>query len=233
MDIVRKIIREEIERILLNEARFDEITGKIVDKIWALIKHSKKQRSNKSAYYLEYKSPLSFKIYVFINRFKATSFKKSAYAVGGDTILGTSSVKIDIDIIAPNRDLEHHLYSELNTELNHVIRHEIEHIVQQPGDNYIDGRITAIGEKEREEARDTYRYFINDEEVPAMVAGFYRAAKTDKVPIDQIAREYLNGFIKVEPWLNDEQIEEIMDIWMKYAHENYPAAKFSSKYETF
>ena len=73
---------------------------------------------------------------------------------------------------------------------------------------------------------ETWKYFTLKDEIPAMVHGLYRMAKTEKEFLDTVMIRYLNYF-KSEGILDDEKIGKIMTKWKKFAKENLPEAKFS------
>ena len=224
MNIVRNIIREEV-CALLNEGRFDKFTGEIIDLIWGAIKHSKQGKKKESSFHFKFKSPLFLEIYLFLSREKSDDV---AYEVGGATLIGTHIMNVSVNIESPNRNFEHLVYSEINSELHNVVRHEIEHIVQQRGKNKIAGRVDAISPKERRKAENTIGYFLSKDEIPALVAGFYKQAKNDKKPLDVVASEYLDYFTDEEDGiLNGKEKDLVMNDLMNYARQNYPNAIFS------
>jgi len=227
MDIVREIVREVIDD-LLNEGRFDWVSGKIVNDIWKLIRDSKVSRKKEEGYLFKYKTPINMKLYVFVKR---TIDKEGGfYRIGGETLLSTKTVRMEVDIDAPNREIERLMYVDINAELNRVVRYEIEHLTQQKGKNYIPGRAKPLSIRKRVELEDKYGYFVSRDEIPAMIAGFYREAKIKKIPIDDVASSYLNYFMEENPIINQEEKGKIMKIWMDYAHKHYPAAIFSKEW---
>ena len=115
----------------------------------------------------------------------------------------------------------------MNYKLNDVVRHELEHITQV-GKNKIAGRVKPSTSRQRELSQKDYRYFLLRDEIPAMVAGMYRQAKTQKKELDIVFSNYLDYFIEIGQ-MTEEQKTLVMDTWIDYVKKNYPAAKFSTE----
>ena len=139
-------------------------------------------------------------------------------------------MNIFVTIECPGRSSEHFLYSDINAELNNVVRHEVEHITQQNTSNRIAGRALPISTKERKKAEGTKDYFLSRDEIPVLIAGFYRNAKYRKLPIDIVAKEFLDSFTGADEMMNKRDEKEVMRVLMNYAKENYPKAIFSKNW---
>lgn len=228
MDIKGKL-REGLKNYVL-EGRFDILTKRIIDLVWGAIKHSKKDEDDDAEYHFGTvgESP-NVDLWVYVTR---TDSDDWAYEARGQTTLGTNIMEIIIDIEAPSFDIEHILYTDINAELHSAVRHELEHIVQQKGKNYIQGRAKPISAKERGKVEGTVGYFLSRDEIPAMVAGFYKKAKHQKRPFDEVVDEFLEYFTgedleNEDVMITPEEKEKVLNVYIDYAKKHYPSVKLS------
>jgi hypothetical protein len=224
MDL-RKLIKEQF-KLILNEGKYDLISGLIVDAIWIHIKDSKEDYNNNPEEndVLFYKQHIKFKNLEFdlqteINRVESEDF---AFNVDGASDVDFIAIKIVINPIQ-----EELLYNKLNAVLQDTIRHEIEHITQIKGGISTKPQrpdITPLEVREmiKSDPSRTYEYFLLPEEIPAMVYGMYRQAKTSKLPITYIFNDYLDYFVETEKTITPEQKQEIINVWTKYAEKHLP-----------
>ena len=63
--------------------------------------------------------------------------------------------------------------------------------------------------------------------MPALVHGFYRRAKLEKRPLDDIMIEDLDSEIE-RGNLSSKQAQKLLQIWVDYAKKNLPKAKYST-----
>ena len=71
-----------------------------------------------------------------------------------------------------------------------------------------------------------YDYFLQSDEIPAFVSGFYLKAKRLKVPIDILMSDFLDMFI-VDNRIDKKQKGNIITHWTKYILKHYKSAIFS------
>jgi len=188
------------------------------------------------------KSKLKFTLVLHAFRDKAID---SPFRISSET--GTDDIEILIQL---NPIVEQRGYNELNAKLQNLIRHEFEHLTQSsdedaesakpekqlPGDDKMKATIHAmmskieaggISEKEKEDMSNSLvTFFTFPDEIPALVQGLYREAKTKKAPLDIIFREYLEEFSNV---LTNKAVNSIENEWIKYAAKNLPAAQYSER----
>lgn len=222
---LKKIIQEQVSTIL-NEGRYDAISGVIVDAVWKSVRDSKKDYEENPIEneVVVYNYPANFKdikfeLQIIINRIIGDNF---AYRVDGASDLGFIMIKLDI-----NPKVEPKLYNEINPKLQDVARHEIEHLNQFEGKTEKQ-KITPpeIRKKIQEDPSKTAEYFLLPDEIPAMVHGLYRMAKTKKIPIVDAFESYLDYFVNVENVISELDKEKIMDEWIDFAKKYIPQAKF-------
>jgi hypothetical protein len=140
-----------------------------------------------------------------------------------------------------NSDYEPQVYENLYYKINEDIRHEIEHYVQ------------TIDKKEREEYKEkgieeptrfrdrnqplipntadyetTFEHHMDPSEVEALVHGFYRRAKLEKLPLDVVMTRDLEHEMK-EGNLTEDEAKELFTTWLSYAKRNLPRAIYSIK----
>jgi hypothetical protein len=108
-----------------------------------------------------------------------------------------NQIEIDIDI-ADDADID--VMYELIGELNDVVTHEFEHAKQtKRGYEFPDVEYTQ-----------PKRYYLQQHEIEAQVAGFKRKAKLQKRPIDEVIREYFEKR-KIKKQLINLFVERLMD----------------------
>jgi hypothetical protein len=127
----------------------------------------------------------------------------------------TPEVMVDL-LINPDREPE--LYVELFYKLQDAIRHEFQHLTQG-GPNKKHGRVPPSSMAHREEADDSYKYFLLPDEIPAMIAGMERRAKLEKRPFESILIDYLTPFLKYK-FLTKDQFDEILKTYLEYRKKN-------------
>lgn len=123
-------------------------------------------------------------------------------------------------------DAESLSYDKLNYKLIEYVRHELEHFLQK-GINASDGHYAKTSDSARRKAESSYKYFLLDEEIPAMVAGMYTTAVKRRMPLDQVFSNYLTPFIK-SGMMNQREYSIVMNAWIDFAKQKYPAAVFSN-----
>jgi hypothetical protein len=88
-----------------------------------------------------------------------------------------NQIEIDVDI---SEDADMDVMYELIGELNDVVTHELEH-AKQTKSGYVFPDV---------EYKQPKRYYLQQHEIEAQVAGFKRKSKLQKKPIEEVIREY-------------------------------------------
>jgi hypothetical protein len=123
--------------------------------------------------------------------------------------------------------MEPECYPELYYKLIDIISHELHHLTQS-GWNRKPFTIVPVAKSVRDNAKHDYKYFLLPDEIESMVVGMYTRSQVQKKDLDLIFDQYLLPFIEYE-YITQDQYSEIIKVWVKYALDNYPEVKFSSK----
>ncbi len=213
-----------IQSTNLTEGKYDKITGIIVDKIWQYIKKSKSLKSPTNVY----KTTINIGKYTFYLTTFIKRNPKYQFQLAVDANQKENEIQVLINL---NPDYEPDSYVKLNAKLQDTIRHEIEHTLQDPkSTNFTPGKPKLTSPSYRGEIqhdpKKVHRYFTLKDEIPAMVNGLYRQAKTEKKPLDEVFKEYLQFFLESGD-INQQQFDKIIKVWSEYAKANLPSAQFS------
>lgn len=219
---------------VLTEGRYDAITRKAVKDIMNVIIQTRGKndelheavlpnaiRENEFEYSQE---GLSFIIELNVHRqnIHKTDKKSNAYFV--NTAIANDKENIIMMTVVIDPEWEPIIYENLFYKLQEDIRHEIEHFTQI-GPNRISDRPTS--RTNTATLKTVYGHHKNKTEVPALVHGFYRRAKLEKRPLDEIMIEDLDSEIE-RGNLSKKQAEKLLQIWIDYAKKNIPKAKYST-----
>ena len=213
---------KKIEKPLLIEGRYDTITRKVVKDIINFVT-SKRKGSFSLPYDMtdefEYEQEgLSFSIDLDIKKNRGVKDFYLDAAVSDDKDENVIMVAL---FFGP--DFSPKSYEKLFYRLQEVMRHEIEHLTQG-GPNRIPDRPIYYGSTS--DLKTVYGHHKNKIEVPALVHGFYRRAKIEKRPLDEIMIDDLDADIQ-KGLLSKKQAENLLTIWLGYAKKNLPAARYS------
>jgi hypothetical protein len=206
---------------LLTEGRYDAITRKAVRDIMKLVTtssfgdHDLPYDINNDEYEYQQEN-LGFSVELqIIKTTKVEDFFIDAATSDNDEDETVMLVKILLNPKFNKQKLE-----ELFYKLQEVVRHEIEHFTQH-GPFRIEDRPTYKGDTAQ--LKTVYGHHKNVIEIPALVRGFYRRAKIEKRPLDEIMMEDLDSEIE-KGFLTKNQAEKLLSIWIDYAKKNLPAA---------
>ena len=213
---------KKIEKPLLTEGRYDTITRRVVKDIISFVT-SKRIGSFSLPYDItdefEYEQEgLSFSIDLDIKKNRGVKDFHLDAAVSDDKDENVIMVAL---FFGP--DFSPKSYEKLFYRLQEVMRHEIEHLTQG-GPNRIPDRPIYYGSTS--DLKTVYGHHKNKIEVPALVHGFYRRAKIEKRPLDEIMIDDLDADIQ-KGLLSKKQAENLLTIWLDYAKKNLPAARYS------
>jgi hypothetical protein len=229
----------------INEGRYDRVTGLVTREIMRLVRASKVMEDVKGEELDPYReegflkfdlgdieSPgLSFSAMFYVKRAPvSTGFAIEGFTYAEDFDQERHPVDENFIAIILTLDPEKEpgVYNRCQPFIRDAVRHEIEHLTQK-GINKKPFRPRLVSKKRREEigrALDSYAYFTLPEEIPAMVSGMYNAAKTRKLPLDVVLKEYLQYYVDETPF-TIEEARKVLAIWLKWAKKNLPAAKYS------
>ena len=215
------------ENIIL-EGKYDSATGHVVRDIIKVIKKTKGYPSDswvhlnlpsdlngKDEYEMS-KADISFNVEVNMKR----SDTVMDYKIESFKIKEEDTLQFNMLI---NPEKEPDVYRDMYMKLQEDVRHEMEHILQDWGRG---GRPTPSDENHDDES--TYQHHSRLEEVPAMVQGYYRKAKLDRRPLDEIMTDDLDDEIE-KGNLTRHEAEELLRIWMTYAKRRLPKAIYTKE----
>ena len=203
--------------------KYDKLTGEVVDDILNIVKKVKNSKEQEE--YLFYDKPLDFFLSVKIQmgEIKNSSFKYDAGQFY-DEEADMSYIVVDLVIDSAKK---FKFYNKLNAVLQDLVRHEIEHLTQY-GVNQKLGKPLGnrkLRERYSKRGREEYKYYIMDDEIPAMVNGLYRKAKHLKVPLVDLFNDNLDELEKLRIIRKKINRNEILDKWIEYTKKYLPKAQ--------
>jgi hypothetical protein len=155
------------------------------------------------------------------------NYDSNGYVADANTYIKKDKVVIKLNIIV-NPEYEPKCYSKLKARLIDLITHESNH-VNQTGKNRNPFNDNVSEPNVRERANKDYQYFLLQDEIESMVKGMYASSNYQKIPLDNVFDEYLTPFVKWK-YITQDEMDKIIQVWIKYALEEYPTANFSNKY---
>ena len=210
--------------------KYDNITGRTVDKIWDFIHHVEKVNDNVSLYrkvhkntkQIKFKLKLDVKISSDGIKDKPFEFDAGVYS---DLKMPVMEMSLHI-----NPSYGKSQYCKINSMLNDVIRHEIEHLLQA-GVNRKKGKVATTNIlRYKAETSDMdvrmFNYLKLKDEIPANVFGMYRQAKLEKKPITEIFDMHLKEYA-LEYNLSTDQAKHIFKKWYKFSKKHLPKAQYA------
>jgi len=208
----------KIKKPLLTEGRYDAITRKVVRDIMKVVNGTRIgdfilpwDVSNEQEYEQE---GLSFNLELDIVETEDIEKFEVRTAIADENDENIMLMTIFLGPRFNKQDLESLFY-----KLQEDVRHEIEHFTQM-GPNRIEDRPIYKGNTVN---LKTYGHHKNIIEVPALVRGFYRRAKIERKPIDEIMMDDLDTEIE-RGNLTKKAAEKLLTIWIDYAEKNLPHA---------
>lgn len=212
----------KIKKPLLTEGRYDAITRKVVRDIMKVVNGSKigdfilpSDVSNEQEYEQE---GLSFNLELDIVETEDIEKFEVRTAIADEDDENIMLMTIFLGPRFNKQNLEALFY-----KLQEDVRHEIEHFTQM-GLNRIEDRPIYKGNTVN--LKTTYGHHKNIIEVPALVRGFYRRAKIERKPIDEIMMDDLDTEIE-RGNLTKNAAQKLLTLWVDYAKKNLPKAKYS------
>lgn len=210
------------EKPLLTEGRYDTITRNVVKDVMKLIP---KDKIKKKVNYIlpfdasgdeEYEQEnLMFSVELDLIKSKDVEEFKLVSSIDYDDDENVITLTLFLGPKFGKQSLEKLFY-----KLQEDVRHEIEHFTQL-GIYRIEDR--PIYKKDPAKLKTVYGHHKNIIEVPALVRGFYRRAKLERRPLDEIMIEDLDSEIE-KGLLSKKQAENLLKLWLDYAKKNLPHA---------
>ena len=210
-------------KTIITEGRYDAITGKIVRDVMSVVKKSKGYPKGElmslilpyaldgtEEYVIEHNG-VEFSLELNIRR-KEGKFKVESSKIDEEDVI---EVNICLD---PEYEEQH--YQNLYYKLQEDVRHEMEHVLQDFGIGDRPGPVPETGEE------TTYEHHSKIDEIPAMVQGFYRRAKLQRRPIDDVIIEDLDNEIALNN-ITKKEAEDLFNLWMNYVKRRFPKAIYS------
>lgn len=248
--LLRRVV--SYDEYWLNESAEDQISSDLVRDIFdKVVKTDQMIDKYEPIYYKDLDDPIPFEIKVRLKRVKSpdlendSEFKntpweihnleKHGFVLKANTFIqGNAHDESLIEvIILIDPTAEPKCHKELYYKLHDFIAHEIHHVTQyDTEEEKHELNRNPDKTKKREAAEDDYRYFLLDDEIPAMIKGMNRRAVIENRPLDEIFIEYFEPFLK-HGFMTQEQYEEVMKKYIEYAIRHKPNAKFSQKAKTF
>jgi len=236
-DLNLKLDESENKKSLLTEGRYDAITRQAVKDIMNVVIQTRGRNDELHQAVLpnamredefEYSQEgLSFSIELNVhhqNIYETRPADKESDAYFVHTAIADDEENIIMMTVVVDPTWEPKIYEKLFYKLQEDIRHEIEHFTQM-GPNRIPDRPTS--RTDTANLKTVYGHHKNKIEVPALVHGFYRRAKLEKRPLDDIMIEDLDSEIE-RGNLSSKQAQKLLQIWVDYAKKNLPKAKYST-----
>ena len=219
------LTENKIKKPLLTEGRYDAITRKVVRDIMKLVTtssfgdHDLPYDINNEEYEYQQEN-LGFSVELqIVKTEKVEDFFIDAATSDNDDDETVMLVKVFLNPTFDKQNLEKLFY-----KLQEVIRHEVEHFTQH-GPYRIEDRPMYKGDTTN--LKTVYGHHKNVVEVPALVHGFYRRAKLEKKPLDEIMIEDLDSEIE-KGLLTKNQAENLLTMWLTYAKKNLPSAIYKN-----
>jgi hypothetical protein len=219
-----KNLSKKIKSFLLTEGRYDSITRKVVKDIVRII--TKRDYNSHDLPWdvsgeMEYEQEgMSFSVELNLIQTDDVDKFEVRTSISDDNDENVIMMRIELGTNFTQQNLEKLFY-----KLQEDVRHEIEHFTQK-GFYRIKDRPVYKGSTSN--LKTVYGHHKNIIEVPALVHGFYRRAKLEKRPIDEIMIEDLDSEIE-RGSLNKRQAESLLKIWINYAKKNIPKAVYGKK----
>jgi hypothetical protein len=209
--------------------KYDNITGRTVDKIWNFIHAVEKTEDRELSYYRKYKNTRQLKFKLKLEVFISPKNDNIPFEIDAGVYSDLKMPVMEIAIHINSKYGKKH-YCTINAKLNDIVRHEIEHLLQA-GINRKRGKVSSTSVLRHraitsDENVRTFNYLKLKDEVPANVFGMYRQAKLEKKPLTFIFEEYLDEYI-IEQGLNIEQAKHIYKKWYKYSKKHLQKAIYA------
>lgn len=188
------------EETITEQKVSDNLIRQIVREIVFEIKNNlhKKRKKIIGTYDVGLDEPVDIILHVNSHYDKSKLLKP--YNVEGywDDEVNTIDIEVDID-----KEADNNIFYELIGELNDVVTHELEHSKQTK-------RGFVFPDKDYKQPK---RYYLQQHEIEAQVAGFKRKAKLQKREIEDVIREYFERR-NINKKLIDLFVERLMDYYV-------------------
>lgn len=190
-------------RTLVVEGKYDKYVTELSRWVVTIAKGDKKTAKTKIVI-----EPIDQEVIVIVNIYRNHKLKFGNVAVNADAPVGTDEIYINVYI---KENPAKTWINELIGQLKNYIRHEIEHLSQEYFDEKPKMKGIPKGDK---------KYLTAPHEVPALVQGMYKQAKTERKPLSKVMNTYLDSY-KLKP--NDKK--DVLVVWNDFIRKNLPRAK--------
>lgn len=127
--------------------------------------------------------------------------------------------------------ISHYLFAPIQSKLKQIIKHEIEHTLDQiQGKINPEDRVRVLtkandpGSSAAARIESFVRYLLSPHEVRAWVAGMYKQAKNDRVPLKDVMRQSAGKF-----WY-DPRFQPVIKAWRSEARRRFPKIRDQSSF---
>lgn len=211
---------------ILKEGRYDSFTRKISNDIMSFVKQGVGNDGNvfgilpSDDQEYTHESGVSFNVHINTSRVDSLTLRGKDYDYFVNTFIDyDDDIYIEITL---NYNNEPQSYEKLFYKINEDVRHEVEHYTQEIHKDKPD--ITNATAK----YDNTFEHHKDIAEIAALVHGFYRRAKLEKMPLDVVMksdldRDVFNGNI------TNREAEVLLDKWVKFAKRRLPSAIYSNQ----
>lgn len=230
------------------ESKYDSFSEEIANTLMKLITSKKAEAfKGRIARTIEYVDPATFLLTITVARSKTfepsksrtfysvpwekENFNKNGFAIDARSYIfyedHAPDPEIEINIVIdPSKEPESHKL--LYFRLLDCVRHELEHLLQK-GQNKQKNHSGPEVDKNRKDSESSYKYFLLPDEIPAMVSGMRLSSDKKGIPVDVEFETYLSP-IKDSGLITAEEMEEVIDRWVKFTVKHFPETKISKKY---
>lgn len=204
MKLFREFISESIDQL-------DDFATLLSTEILSLVKESFPAKRLEREF--NYPAPNRISLVISIDRSGFANFIDEPWEVGALDMIGfaidaeTSIAKdlpplIHVQIsIDPAQEPK--IHSELYYELLDTVRHELAHAsMKSSGESRKDG---------------SYEYFLQKDEIPAMVAGLRLEAESRGIPLSKAFTDYLKQFVD-SGFISNSEKQKIVLAWLEFSH---------------
>lgn len=227
--LVRYLRMINFSKEILTEGRYDSLTRKISNDIFYIIKQTIENRDSLVEIELPYDltgdvvyrhpSGIEVPVVLYVQGVDRLSYGGESKDYYVNTFIdGSDELVMEVSL---DPEKEPQSYENLYYKINEDIRHEIEHFTQ----DWFKDRPDRI---ESSNLETTYLHHKEPSEVSALTHGFYRRAKLEKRPLDEIMWEDLNHDIR-SGYITQEEAEDLFKTWVNYARRRLPQAIYSNK----
>ncbi len=133
--------------------------------------------------------------------------KSPQFSVNAGVVFSHENLSMSVDIVYTEEFLKKN-FNYIVAELKDALRHEFEHINQ-----IVFGFANKDMEKRYADVEDDYSYLMLPTEIPAMVRGLYKRAKTQRTNLEDMIYSYVRSF-----GMKSYEEKHVIDTYINYAN---------------